>query len=178
MLVGLRSIIGLRWVRITIVQTVVRRHHLLVSVEAALLFLSETSPTRARVLLFKHKLLEQIPVHLALRLNVFLRWLLYHFVRVAIRCVPFILGIQVIQQKLSPWLFALHKIKHRELSSFLRLLLLGKILLWNLAVRLVIIYLLLLDNETSLLCDWFKRYNSNLLKMPLHRLNTSIDQDL
>ncbi len=71
MLVGLRPIVGLHRVRITVVQTVVRRHDLLVAVEVDLLFLSETSSTRARVLFFKQKLLEQITVHLPLRLNVF-----------------------------------------------------------------------------------------------------------
>jgi len=99
-LVSLRSIL-LSGVRIAVVQAVVRRHHLLVSVEAALLFLSETSPTRARVLLFKHKLLEQIPVHLALSLDAVQGWLLYGFKCVAIRCV-IVDGIQVIEQKLSP----------------------------------------------------------------------------
>lgn len=101
MLVSLRSIL-LSGVRIAVVQAVVRRHHLLVSVEAALLFLSETSPALARVLLFKHKLLEQITVHFSLRLNVFLRRLLYYPKQFAIRCILFILRIQVIQQKLSP----------------------------------------------------------------------------
>jgi len=71
MLVGLRPIVGLHRVRIAVVQTVVRRHDLLVTVEVDLLFLSETSSTRARVLFFKQKLLEQITVHLPLRLNVF-----------------------------------------------------------------------------------------------------------
>jgi hypothetical protein len=71
MLVGLRPIVGLHRVRIAVVQTVVRRHDLLVTVEVDLLFLSETSSTRARVLFFKQKLLKQITVHLPLRLNVF-----------------------------------------------------------------------------------------------------------
>lgn len=69
MLVGLRPIVGLHRVRIAVVQTVVRRHDLLVAVEIDLLFLSETSSTRARVLFFKQELLEQITVHLSLRLN-------------------------------------------------------------------------------------------------------------
>jgi len=72
MLIGLCPIVGLHRVRIAVVQTVIRRHDLLVAVEVDLLFLSETSSPCARVLFFKQKLLEQITVHLPLRLNVFL----------------------------------------------------------------------------------------------------------
>jgi len=43
MLIGLCPIVGLHRVRIAVVQTVIRRHDLLVAVEVDLLFLSETS---------------------------------------------------------------------------------------------------------------------------------------
>lgn len=153
---------GVMW-RVTVVQTVVRRHDLLVAVEIDLLFLSETSSTRARVLFFKQELLEQITVHLSLRLNDLVWWLLCHVpYRFIVGCLTIIRHIQVLKQELSPVLFTLHKIERCKLSSFLYLLLLCGILLRRLTIRLRIINLWLLNNKTSFQRDCFKRYHSNL----------------